>query len=612
MPLPPFKQVPFTAPGSPYSQGTSSVYQSRSRSAVDLRHSDNDSTSTLQRGYVAIENSRNSDTPRASEFTSRRSPSPSHRFSALSINDSINSQDFRMSTLSTLTISQYQSCHPYFWFSDGSIVLSVQTMLFKVHRSTLATHSEMFADMFNVGHQGLEGQSEDEDEWFDGCRVVKLFDDSSEDWVDLLSAIYKPNHFDDVPARQFQIRHSPSNPDASQPYNAIPSSEKPFNLSVALDFTTGILRLSHKYLIPHLRARCLSLLAPFFPTTFEDFAISMPLLNPQFLSTPPSPLKKRDRDSGPLMTRTSTLLRAVNLFHAVDVPQFLPYAYYCLSKLSSKRILHTRELDPAEPPRAELSWREKAMIIHGKEQLRLAATKDTMACLGGFRRAVGCDSEYEDDGCIRSPMYSHHVALKECDYAARAAWDNLLRGNSSMDNTSGTVRGGATAAANAAWASTASLLTLNVNATSHASAYAPPIASTSSSGSTGSSSTSGALHSLNFPSSAPESINLIDPFAPFLGWDTIGPSIPRYSSPYSSYATPHRSYTSLAQATPYTSTLYVHQQPDYKISGEPVMCRACLNECQIQHYDARRRVWEALPEIFGLGTWDELKRRTAS
>ncbi|PPR04253.1 hypothetical protein CVT24_013344 [Panaeolus cyanescens] len=607
MPLPSTNPKANVAPGSSDREADILAETQSYDHGIILQHQ-NSSTSTLIRRHQEERDAGNSQTPRASRFSDRRSPSPSMRFSSMSISDRINSQDFRMSTLSTLTIGQYQTCHPTFWFSDGSIVLAVQSTLFKVHKSTLATHSETFADMFNVGQPLIDGQvqgDQNNDEWFDGCRIVKLFDDSVDDWIDLLGAIYQPNHFDDVPSRQFQIRHS-SSISTLHSDNPTPTSQKPFNLSAALAFTSGILRLSHKYLIPHLRSRCLSLLAPFFPTTFEDFTVSMPLLNPQFPSSTPSlSNKKRDRDSGPLMTRTSTLLRAINLFHAVDVPQFLPYAYYCLSKLPSKRILHTRDLDPSMSERGELSWREKAMILHGKEQLRLAAAKDTMSCLSGFRRAVGCSSEYEEDGLIQSPMYSHHVALKECDHAARGAWNALLRGDFGSGCSPDTVRGGATAAANAAWASTASLITLNLSATSHASTYAPPVASTSSTGASTTTTTPGALSSLNFPMSTPESIHLTDPLAPFLSWGLLGPPS------HSPYPTPHRSYTYPSHSSSSQSSYNYasHLYPSYKTSGEAAMCHVCLNECQIQHYEARRRVWEALPEMFGLGTWEELRRR---
>ncbi|KAJ7610472.1 hypothetical protein FB45DRAFT_875825 [Roridomyces roridus] len=36
-------------------------------------------------------------------------------------------------------------------------------------------------------------------------------------------------------------------------------------------------------------------------------------------------------------------------------------------------------------------------------------------------------------------------------------------------------------------------------------------------------------------------------------------------------------------------------------------CPSCLTEARREYEDSRRRVWDQLPEIFGLPSWDELK-----
>lgn len=76
-------------------------------------------------------------------------------------------------------------CHPDLWFNDGSIVLKVQTTLFKVHRSTLASHSTVFADMLGIPQPAQL-------EMMEGCPVVGLPDDA-EDMARLLKAIYDPS-----------------------------------------------------------------------------------------------------------------------------------------------------------------------------------------------------------------------------------------------------------------------------------------------------------------------------------------------------------------------------------------------------------------------------------
>lgn len=59
--------------------------------------------------------------------------------------------------------------HPHLWFSDGSVVLKAETTLFKVHRSTLMTHSNFFADMFRLPQPANQ-------EMVAGCPLVDVPD----------------------------------------------------------------------------------------------------------------------------------------------------------------------------------------------------------------------------------------------------------------------------------------------------------------------------------------------------------------------------------------------------------------------------------------------------
>jgi hypothetical protein len=76
--------------------------------------------------------------------------------------------------------------HKTFWFDDGSIVLSVEQTLFRVHLSVLCLHSEIliFADMFGIPPSNGETTIE-------GCTVVRL-PDKAVDFVDLLNVFYDP------------------------------------------------------------------------------------------------------------------------------------------------------------------------------------------------------------------------------------------------------------------------------------------------------------------------------------------------------------------------------------------------------------------------------------
>jgi hypothetical protein len=74
--------------------------------------------------------------------------------------------------------------HEELWFDDGSIVLQVQTTQFRVHRSFLVTHSQIFADLFLVAQPHPL-------EVVDDCPVVCLHD-SPDDFVHFLKALYDP------------------------------------------------------------------------------------------------------------------------------------------------------------------------------------------------------------------------------------------------------------------------------------------------------------------------------------------------------------------------------------------------------------------------------------
>lgn len=76
--------------------------------------------------------------------------------------------------------------HQEFWFYDGSIILSVQETLFRVHQTILSTHSDVFADLFTVPQPDGEYMIE-------GCHVVILHDDAK-DFEDLLRAVYLPKY----------------------------------------------------------------------------------------------------------------------------------------------------------------------------------------------------------------------------------------------------------------------------------------------------------------------------------------------------------------------------------------------------------------------------------
>lgn len=75
--------------------------------------------------------------------------------------------------------------HPTLWYDDGSVVLQVETTMFRVHRSILSAQSEIFKDMFAIP-QSPTGS----DSTIDGCPVVTMMGDTTQDWENALLAVY--------------------------------------------------------------------------------------------------------------------------------------------------------------------------------------------------------------------------------------------------------------------------------------------------------------------------------------------------------------------------------------------------------------------------------------
>jgi hypothetical protein len=61
------------------------------------------------------------------------------------------------------------------WFEDGTVVLRAENTLFRVYRGILAKNSSFFRDMFSLAEL-----KEDEQEFYDGCLLLRLYDSPSD------------------------------------------------------------------------------------------------------------------------------------------------------------------------------------------------------------------------------------------------------------------------------------------------------------------------------------------------------------------------------------------------------------------------------------------------
>ncbi|KAI0032664.1 hypothetical protein K488DRAFT_49445, partial [Vararia minispora EC-137] len=119
------------------------------------------------------------------------------------------------------------------WFRDGNIVLVCDATGFRVNESVLSIHSAVFRDMLSVGTRaGTDA--------YEMCPIIRLSDDPLHMRL-LLRMMYNRGYahsfFDPSPA--FILR--------------------------------GLLRVSSKYLVSHIRSEIISHLLVLFPTSIIEY-----------------------------------------------------------------------------------------------------------------------------------------------------------------------------------------------------------------------------------------------------------------------------------------------------------------------------------------------------
>ncbi|KAG5637601.1 hypothetical protein H0H81_003993 [Sphagnurus paluster] len=174
-----------------------------------------------------------------------------------------------------------------FWFLDGNIIIIAGDSAFKVHRGQLERHSDVFNGLFSIPQPP-------ELELFDGCLYVELHDSPSDVYY-FLSALYDGLYFKTPRAIDFMV-------------------------------IAGVLRLSTKYLVEHLRQRCISRLSLDWPSTLVGWD-----LREQQATDLHGRYMPRESCTHPILV--------IQLAIDLDLPFLLPAAFYDLSRYGPSKIM---------------------------------------------------------------------------------------------------------------------------------------------------------------------------------------------------------------------------------------------------------------------------------
>ncbi|KAG5350367.1 hypothetical protein C0989_011323 [Termitomyces sp. Mn162] len=231
-----------------------------------------------------------------------------------------------------------------YWYDDGSVIIIVEETAFRVHKSILSQHSDVFADLFTIPEPAAR-----ESESLEGCSVVHLQDDLH-DFTQVIKAIYKPFYFDELPQ------------------NA--------DLRKLLGFISGILKISTKYNLTRIRQKCIDILQGKFPTTLSGC---------------------EELVSSGYQYNATTVVSAIPLARETNVPEILPWAFYISTNIDTDTLL----ADPV------LSWRDKALCLAGKSQLWERQKEDTHKFLFEFARPSDCRIDDSDfNGHLSNSSYA--------------------------------------------------------------------------------------------------------------------------------------------------------------------------------------------------------------
>ncbi|KAG5349301.1 hypothetical protein E4T56_gene11640 [Termitomyces sp. T112] len=182
-----------------------------------------------------------------------------------------------------------------FWFLDGNIVIVAGHAAFKVHRGQLQRHSDIFGALLSLP------QPQDAD-FFEGCLYVELHDDPSDIFY-FLSALYDGLYFKSPHANDFTA-------------------------------LAGVLRLSSKYFVEHLRERCLNRLDIDWPSTLAGWD-----RREQAATDSRGRYVPRESCPHPILV--------IQLALDLGIDSILPAAFYDLARYGPSKIMSGAPLPPS-------------------------------------------------------------------------------------------------------------------------------------------------------------------------------------------------------------------------------------------------------------------------
>lgn len=202
-----------------------------------------------------------------------------------------------------LQVNAFRAKEEDVWFEDGNIVLVAQDTPFLVHKSVLATKSDVFRDTFSVARAEC-------DEMLDGIPILRLADG----WIDVRNMLVAIYHSERYVCSCTRIEVF----DDLNPVNV-----RYFEHGESMEFSVirSFLCLGTKYEVRTLRQEAVRRLRICFPVSFEQY------------------LSQHIRRGRIIRMNPVDAMEVVHIAQLCDLPDVLPSALYECTLLSAHELL---------------------------------------------------------------------------------------------------------------------------------------------------------------------------------------------------------------------------------------------------------------------------------